>query len=273
MERDGAGGQMALDAAAVERVLRRANEMSADRDGAIFARRTMSEDIVVAAAAEVGIAPEMVRLSLAMERLGPLPKATGLDRLSGPDEVVVQRAVGLEATAVLQRLDHLLVGQHQLRRERTWPNAMQWRRRTDPLGWMQRTIRNFSGQAPLGKSEVITAVVASVEDRRTMVRLTLHRPAQRSGAIAGGAVVTTTGAAGVAILAAALTPLVLIASPAVVVVGVAVTAHGRRQAEDATRELECLLDDVEQGARPPALARAVRTLTRATKTATRDSWL
>jgi len=270
MERDGAGAP-ALDAAAVERVLRRANELSADRDGAIFARRTMSEDVVVAAAAEVGIAPDMVRLSLAMERLGPMPEHGGLDRVAGPEDVIVQRAVDLEAAAVLARLDDLLVGQHQLRRERTWSQAMQWRRRTDPLGWMQRTIRNFSGQAPLGKSEVITAVVAPIEERRAIVRLTLDRSGERTGAIAGGAAIATTGAAGVAILATALSPLVLIASPVVVVAGVAVAAHGRNQAESATRELECLLDHVEQGARPPALARAVRTLTRASKT--RDSWL
>jgi hypothetical protein len=141
---------------------------------------------------------------------------------------------------------------------------MQWRRRTDPLGWIQRTIRNFAGQAALGKSEVITATVAPIEERRTIVRLTLDRGAQRSGAIAGGAAVATTGVAGVAVLAAALSPFVLIASPVAIAAGVAVTAHGRRQAAGAARELECLLDGVEQGARAPVLARATRRLHRAT---------
>jgi len=87
--------------------------------------------------------------------------------------VIVQRAVDLEPAAVRQRLDDLLVGQHQLRRERTWPQAMQWRRRTDPLGWMQRTIRDFSGRAPLGRDERRLAV------RPAIVRAPTHTRGSR----------------------------------------------------------------------------------------------
>jgi hypothetical protein len=249
-----------LDAAAVERVLRRANELSAGRDGGGYAMRTMSPDVVVAAAQEVGIAPDMVRLSLAIERLGPIPERGGLDRLAGPDAVIVQRVLPLDPTAALGRIDELLVSQHHLRRERTWSHAMQWRRRTDPFGSIQRSLRNLVGQAALGKSEVITAVVAPVDERRTIVRLTLERSSQRTGAVAGGAAVATTGLAGVVVLSAALSPLALIASPVALAAGLAVSAHGRREADSASRCLECLLDDVERGVRPPALARAVRRL-------------
>lgn len=261
-----------LDAAAVERVLRRANELSAEREGLPFAARTMSEEVVVAAAAEVGIAPEMVRLSLAIERLGPLPEQGGFDRVSGPDEVVVQRAVDLEPAEVLTRLDTLLVDQHQLRRERTWPSAMQWRRRRDPLGWMQRTVRNFSGQAPLGKSEVITAVAVPVEERRTIVRLTLGRESQRRGAMWGGTAVAATGMTGLSIVAIASAPLLFLASPVAIGAGAAIAVHGRRQAEVARRQLECLLDDVEQGATTPSIATVVKQLARTTARR-RDSWL
>jgi hypothetical protein len=260
MERDRAV-PAALDAAAVERVLRRASDLGAERDGAIFSNRTMSEDVVVAAAAEVGIAPELVRMSLAIERLGPVEERRALDRLSGSESVVVQRAVDINSATVLLRLDELLVAQHQLRRERTWPNAMQWRRRTDPFGSMQRRMRNLAGQAPLAGAEVITATVAPIAERRTIVRLTLGRGGRRSAAIAGGAAVATTGIAGVAVLAVTLSPLMLIASPAVVAAGLAITAHGRRQSAAAARNLECLLDGVEQGARAPVLARAARRLT------------
>src|SRR6188508_1747335 len=109
----------ALDAAAVERVLRRAHDLSAAEEASPFVGRTVSEEVVVAAAAEVGIAPEMVRVSLAIERLGPLPELGGLDGLTGPGDVTVQRAMDFSPDDVLRRLDDLLVRQHQLRRERT----------------------------------------------------------------------------------------------------------------------------------------------------------
>ena len=259
-------GAPALDAAAVERVLRRAHDLTAERDSSPFEGRTVSEEVVVAAAAEVGIAPEMVRMSLAIERLGPMPEHSGLDRLSGPDEVVVQRAVDLSPEEVLKRLDALLVGQHQLRRERTWPAAMQWRKRTDALGWINRTVRNFSGQAPLGKATAITAVTTPVEERRCIVRLTLDRANQRSGALTGGAVVATGGTVGVLVLAAAASPLIVLTSPLAIAAGFGISARGKRQANEVERELECLLDGVEQGAKPPALARAVRRVTHRSET-------
>jgi hypothetical protein len=216
----------------------------------------------------------MVRHSLAIERLGPMPEHGGLDRLSGPGEVIVQRAIELEPAEVLRRLDDLLVGQHQLRRERTWPSAMQWRKRTDALGFIQRTVRNFSGQAPLGKAASITANVSPVEEQQSIVRVTLDREGQRSGAMAGGAAVGTVGIAGIAVLAAVASPLLLIASPVALVAGLSVSAHGRRQADEAARQLECLLDGVEQDAKPATLTRAMRHVTRtARRQDRRDSWL
>lgn len=269
----------ALDAAAVERVLRRAHDLSADREASPFTGRTVSEDVVVAAAAEVGIAPEMVRMSLAIERLGPLPEHGGLDGLTGPEAVIVQRAVELAPDEILKRLDDLLVGQHQLRRERTWPAALQWRKRTDAIGLVQRTVSNLSGQAPLGNAASITAATSAVDGTRTIVRLTLDRADKRSGALTGGATVAAAGTIGLVVLSAAASPFVMLAAPVAIVAGVGVSARGRRNADDSARELECLLDNVEQGAKPPALARAVRQLTRAASRADRaatrrkDRWL
>jgi hypothetical protein len=79
---------------------------------------------------------------------------------------------------------------------------------------------------------------------------------------------------GLSIVAIASAPLLFLASPVPIVAGVAIAARGRRQAREAARQLECLLDSVEQGARAPAITRAVRHLTRAAaKTSRRDSWL
>ena len=278
MERVDAGTP-ALDAAAVERVLKRAHDLSTEQDSSPFAGRTVSEEVVVAAAAEVGIAPEMVRMSLAIERLGPIPEQGGLDGLTGPGAVIVQRAIELAPDEVLTRLDDLLVRKHQLRRERTWPAAMQWRKRTDAIGFVQRTVSNLSGQAPLGKAASITAVTSAVDTTHTIVRLTLDRADKRTGALTGGAVVATTGTIGVVVLAAAATPFLLLASPLAVAAGIGVSARGKRHASESARELECLLDNVEQGAQSPALTRVVRQLTRATRRVDRatarrkDRWL
>jgi len=253
-----------LDPAAVDRVLRRASDLSAAHPDTPQATQAMSEEVVVAAAAEVGIPADLVRVSLAIERLGPLPTPRRR-RLGGPDQVAVDRVVDVDVDTALARIDELLVRQHQLRRERGGPGRGEWGRRRGVAGTVLRTLKQLGGDAGLRRAERVVAVASPVDGRRCAVRVVVDRSRQRSGVLGTGAAVTGAGLAGVGVLAALTAPVALAASPAALAAGAAVARHGSRQAALAGRELDCLLDAVERAARPASIARDVRAALRSTR--------
>lgn len=240
---------MDLDQAAVERVLRRAGDLTDGHHESVAARTGTSPEALIAAAAEVGIAPEAVRLSLAIERLGPPPDATRFDRLVGPGWIVSERSVPTNLDITLGRLDDLLRKQHGLRRTRSQGERGEWRRRDGSLAGALRTIKQLSGAQGVGDADAIIAEARAADPHRTVLRVALDRRSQRAGRFTGGAVVTSLGAASVAVVAGALSPFVLIASPAVLIAGWATVRRGVRQATSTSAELERLLDAVEHGSR------------------------
>jgi hypothetical protein len=254
-----------LDPAAVDRVLRRASELSADHPDTPQATRSMSEDVVVAAAAEVGIPADAVRVALAVERLGPLPAPRGR-RLGGAAQVSAERVLDLDADTALSRIDELLVRQHQLRRERGAAGRGEWGRRRGVAGTLRRTLKQLGGDAGLRRAERVIAVASPVDARRCAVRVVVDRSRQRGGLLGTGAAVTGIGLAGVGVLTAVTAPVALVASPVALAAGAGVALHGGRQAELAHRELECLLDAVERAARPASIARDVRAALRSART-------
>jgi hypothetical protein len=98
------------------------------------------------------------------------------------------------------------------------------------------------------------------------VRITIDRTTNRRFACGSGTVVAVGGIAGVAVVAAAATPFVLLAMPAAVVAGVGVALTGRKRARSAEREIRRLLDAVGAGADPTRLS--VEVVRRATGKAT-----
>ncbi|MTA11236.1 MAG: hypothetical protein F2534_01400 [Actinobacteria bacterium] len=253
---------MELDRDAVDRVLRRASDMTADHPAVPGASTRMSEAVLLEAAAEAGLDPDAVRTSLAIERLGPTDPARRFDRTLGPRRAAVERIIGLDVDTLLGRLDDLLQRQHGLRRSRSGGDWGEWRKRTDALGTVQRIARAGTGNVQLRRLQRIEARASVIDGGRTILRLIADRTPQRNEAIAGGSVVGGLGVAVVASAAVLTTPIVLAATPVAVVAGAATARTGRRRHADLVADLEGLLDTVERGVRPITLTDDVRRVLR-----------
>ncbi len=244
----GAEGQ--LDRAATDRVLRRAGEMvpvvgSLD-DG-------LSDAVIVAAAAEVGIPAEITQRAIAYERLGPPAPVRRTDRLAGPAVVEIEREVPGDGARSMANIDAWLVTAHHLRRDRHVANAGEWRRRTDVAGRMQRSVRSVTGDGGLSKTRVVAARSADLPNGRSVVRLAVDRRGARTAALAAGGAIVVVGVAGATVVAAVLAPLAAIGGPVAIVVGGVVSQKGRRDAERDRRELERLADALEREEQPRLL--------------------
>ena len=179
---------MELDRPAVDRVLRRASELAPPPPGTLASFSGISEEVLLAAAAEVGLDPGAVRVSLAIERLGPVAPATRADRVLGAPDVVIDRLVALDATAAIDRLDRLLVLEHQLRPRRTRPDAREWHRQRGTVGAARRVAKTMAGGSGLSKVARLQATASAVDEQRTVLRLVADRRSQRSGVATAGAV-------------------------------------------------------------------------------------
>ncbi len=236
--------------------------MTASHPGVPGATSGLSEQVVLEAATEAGIDPDAVRISLAIERLGPSTPRARFDRTAGAREVLVERIIGLDVDTVLGRIDDLLQRQHGLRRTRSAGDWGEWRKRSDAFGTVQRMARSGSTNASLRKLVRVEARASTIDDRRTVVRVLADRTPQRTEALVGGAVVGGIGVAAAGAVAVVVSPLVMAAAPVAVVAGTATARAGRRHQRSLTADLEHLLDTVERGVRPVTLADDVRRVLR-----------
>jgi hypothetical protein len=117
-----------------------------------------------------------------------------------------------------------------------------------------RTIRNATGEGKLGDFERINADARDTGDGSSVVRITIDRRANRRFAGGGGTVIALGGMTGVAVVAVAATPVVLLAMPAAIAAGVGVAMNGRKRARNTEREIRRLLDAVDAGAGPTRLS-------------------
>lgn len=253
---------MELDRAAVDRVLRRASDLTASHPSVDDARTAMSEHVLLEAAAEAGLDPDAVRMSLAIERLGPTEAAQRFDRAVGPRTAITERIIALDVDTLLGRIDDLLQRQHGLRRSRSGGDWGEWRKRTDALGKVQRIARSGSGNAQLRKLARVEARTSAVDGQRTIIRILADRSPQRTEAIAGGSVIGGLGLLATGVAAVITTPVVVAAAPVAIVAGAATARTGRRQHAELLADLEHLLDTVERGVRPVTLTDDVRRVLR-----------
>jgi hypothetical protein len=257
-----------LDRTAVERVLRRASELSngsssgADGDDDQQPGR-ISEAALIEAATETGLDVDALRLSLAIERLGPPARRTLADRVAGRASIMIDRSVDIDAPRVLASLDRLLVGEHHLRRIHLDERGGEWRRRTDATAAVQRAARGLHGAGRLGSVARIEVRVTAIDPRRAALRVIADRRGQRAGFLAGGAGVGGAGVAGTVVAGLLLSPLVLIAAPVAAVGGLAVASVGRGAGNRLDEELAVLLDRMSRGDEPSALVDGARRALRA----------
>jgi Flp pilus assembly protein TadB len=104
-----------------------------------------------------------------------------------------------------------------------------------------------------------------------VVRIEADRSGERRTVAAEGTVVAGASAAGVVVAALVATPLLLVVTPVAVLAGIGVAASGRSQAGTVEREVERLVDAVDQHVDPVRLRVDVaRRVTGRVKLTTRD---
>lgn len=243
-----------LDPVAAERVLRRANLLAGDVE---VDDSGFEPDVLVAAAAEVGIPERAVRQSLAIELLGPPPVGQRLDRLVGAATVSEERLVAMPPDRVLALLDRWLVDGHHLRRERRRPGEMAWSRRDDVVGSVRRTVRGLTGEGRLGDVRSVRAAAHPVEAGHAVVRITIDRVTRRRASLIAGSTLGGTGVV-VGVAGLFLAPPVALAAVPVIAVGGGAVASSRSQADRFERELLRLLDDIEEERRPQGVLSGIR---------------
>ncbi len=232
------------DDGTLDRIIRRAQELDEGR-------RTddLDEEALVAAASEVGISPESMRESMALERLGPAPRRRAGDRLVGPRRIVVQRTVARPAADVLDLLDEWLTSGHHLRRVDRGGDGGVWQKRSDVAASTQRAVKSLAGGASLGGVRIVEARVVPVGSDAALVRVEADRTASRrttAGAAGGIAAVSVASGAAAAVI---VPPFAVVAVPGLIVAG-ASSWSGRRTAARLDVELVRLLSQVRDGERP-----------------------
>lgn len=248
---------MTLDAELVQRVLRRASKLTPAHLDEPTLELAIDEAVLVEAAGEVGIPEDAVRRALAWERLPGTPRRRALDALVGPAHLVMGREVPTAADVALGRLDELLVKGHHLRRERRRIDSGEWRRREDLVGRLLRQLRALRGEGRLGTAEAVAGRAVPAHVGACVVQVELDRTHARS---VGLAVAGATAGAGVVVgasIALTVTPIVWVLVPLAGFGAWLAGGTARQQAKRTERELERLLDALEQAQRPRSLVHRV----------------
>lgn len=242
-----------LDRVVVDRILRRANEISVAASGPSDPSAGVSTAALLAAAEEVGLPLAAVRRSIAIEQLGEPPAHRRGDRILGRRVVYVDDEMNGSPRVVLDRLDNWLVDGHHLRRDRLRSNTAEWSKRTGSINAVMRSARSTTGSAPLGEFEHIRAVAIDAGDGSTVVRVAVDRASNRRVAAGGGAVLATAGSAALVVGAVAATPFLLLGTPVAIIAGFGIAMTGRRQAARTQLEVERVLESVSHDVGPTNL--------------------
>ena len=244
-----------LDRAAVDRVLRRANDLAPQTpelaDG-------VEPDALIEAAAEAGIDPNAVRDSLAIERLGTqTPERRRRDRVVGPEVVVVERELHRSADAAVSDIDAWLTSLYRLVSERRSATSVRAVRRSDVTARVGRSVAASRGRGRLDASlvevDAVPRLVGSTPaEPRCVVRVTAARSTARAVRLGVGGAMGAGGAGlGSAVVAlseaAVLGPIVGV--PLLVGGGV-VAFSGRSHADRLELEIERMLSRVDRNERP-----------------------
>lgn len=254
-----------LDGDDVARILARAQELEVSDDADIGG---IEPDALIEAATEVGIDPNAVRDSLAIERFTVAPpERQRLDGLAGPGAIVIEREVPLTVADSLDGIDAWLTSVHRLVTDRRDLGRLVAKRRVDASARVGRTVSGWRGDGRLAgvgtlEVEAVPQVVGSTPAHpRTLMRVRADRRDARSLRLAGGGTVGLAGVGAGTVTAAAVG--VAVVAPVVafplVVGGYVVARTGRGHADRLELELERLITLVARGERPTGLlSRAVR---------------
>lgn len=246
-----------LDRDAVDRVLARAHRLeSVDGD----VRDGIEPQALIEAATEVGIDPNAVRDSLAIERftISARPRRR-LDRLAGPAHLVIERDVPLTVEQTISGLQAWLTSPYRMLCDRRGTGVLVAHRRSDPTARLGRVLSAPRGDGRLAASQITVEAVAQIVGSsparpRTLVRISADRSTPRQLRLAGAGSLAAVGFSGGAVAAAAeaFVAIPIVAIP-LAVGGYVVASSGRGHADRLALELDHLLTRVERGEQPVGL--------------------
>jgi hypothetical protein len=233
----------------VQLVLRRAAELerreSAGPDG-----ESLAPAEVEALATEVGLSAAAVRQALAEVRAGALemPHPPGaLERVLGPNTVVVERTIGVPEAELQRRVERALRGE-LLRKQRDFGSRSVWEHAPGWLPALRRSL-DWSGQLTLGGARTVEVTVVEAGDGRSTVRLAVDVGALQRKVLAGASLGTAAGVAAALVLWAMGTPVALewlAAAGATATGSIASLRVYRRELSTTAMALEHLCDTLER---------------------------
>jgi hypothetical protein len=239
-----------------EAVLRRATELALTESDA----EELTEAELLKIAGEVGIPPRHVRLALTEVRSGQVHQSSGtLDRMFGPEIIVVSRVVPGAPKDLTRRIDQFLVGGRLLQPVRRTSDYLQYRQAVDWISRVARAASATSRRYYVASAKTVEVHLDALEETRSHVEFRVD-PGTRSeamlGAFLGGGVGGLGAGAGIGIALALATPVV--ASGAIVAglaagtgvttaIATAVSGAHRRKLAEVRAEVEGILDHLEAG--------------------------
>lgn len=255
---------MLIETTAVEAVLRRAIELSADLPSA--GGSGLSGELVPVAvlhdvAAELAIPPEALATALAEYQVARPTNTIALrgerslaDRIFGPGTVSAAHHSELSADDATQQLQRWLARRHRLSVRQTQDHTLIAVRRRGMVPAVSRSVRSANGTAGLeGVREVRAAVVDAGDSGSSVVLVADIRDHRTQSVVVGAAVAV--GSSGLISLVALMTaPVALAGVPAAVGIGWVVTrVSHRRRVEQIRDEVEVTAERAAVGARPPTM--------------------
>jgi hypothetical protein len=251
------GALMAIDRAALERVLARAAELQATTADDGTPSDGLTEQQILDVGGEVGLSPVHLRLALAEERTrNTVPSERGIvAQMAGAGVATAQRMVRGTPSEVLSALNQTMQRDESLIVRRRYADRVTWEPRRDFWAALRR-LSVASGRAyDLLRVSEVAATAVAVDDSRTLVRLDADVSGTRGRRLQGGVAVASAGtvAGGIVFGLAMLIQPALIAALAVgavpaiagLVGGVAVARTHRQIVQRAQLALEQVLDRLE----------------------------
>jgi hypothetical protein len=247
-----------LDREAMERVLRRAQELSRDELPETDEPGVVDEELLIEAAGEAGIDPAAVRRSLALERLSAETEPSAADRVVGPRTIVASTVVEADADDVLALLDAWLSASGKLVAIRRADGTTEWMPRTGVWAALSRVKRPPLTASAEEADRVVAEVTPIDGHTATAVRLTIDRASDRSSAVNTGVAVSGAGVLGSVAELTALVPGFLLVSLPAVGLGGWLAHGGRRRADAMIDDVDRLLGVIQNGERPPSMIDRLR---------------
>jgi hypothetical protein len=247
---------VAIDRAAVERVLARALELQAGPAGEPQGRLTEAQ--LLDLAKEVGLDPVNLRQALAEERTRVVvPEERGLLAwLYGGASVSAQRTVMGTPTEVLKALDDWMQRQECLKVKRYFGERIVWEADRGIAGTIKRTVSG-KGTA-LARANDVAATAIALDQSRVVVRLDANLGSNRASLAQLNAGLTGASVVAGGVLAVLSFPVFAVVAPVAVLApavwGASRSSHAKT-VERAQLALEQVLDRLERGeaGRPPTL--------------------